>query len=177
MLRRLALAMALALPIASAAIATERSSAISVADAFARETVGSGTTGAAYLTIENDGAAADRLIAAATPFAETAELHTHSMDGGVMRMRRVQAIEVPAKGKAVLAPGGDHVMLFGLRMPLMPDTSFPLTLTFETAGGVTVDVVVVGLGESLGTAGEGMTHGGQMDHGDTHPGKGGHAGQ
>ncbi len=76
-----------------------------------------------------------RLVAVTSPVAQTGELHWMTMEGGTMRMRAVDVIELPA-GKAVsLKPGGYHVMLFGLKRPLIPGESVPLTLTVETADG------------------------------------------
>lgn len=124
---------------------------------WSRATAPSAPNGGAYLTIENKGAAADRLLAARGDVAERVELHTHTMKDGVMQMRPVEAIEVPAGGKVELKPGGLHVMLLGLKAPLVKDQRFPLTLVFERAGEVPVDVVV----DAAGTAAPstGMKHG------------------
>jgi copper(I)-binding protein len=116
---------------------------LAVTGAWARAPLGAAKSGAIYLTVENRGAAADRLIAAETPAASRAALHTHIMDEGVMKMRPVEGgIEILAGGSTVLAPGGLHVMLMGLAAPLEEGARFPLTLTFEQAGPVTVEVLV-----------------------------------
>ena len=104
--------------------------------------------------------AADRLVAASGDVAERIELHTHTMDGNIMKMRRVDAVEVPANGSVALQPGGFHIMLIGLKKPLQEGGSFPLTLTFEKAGTVDVEVAVEGVG-SMGP--QGMSQG-TMDH-------------
>lgn len=127
---------------------------------FARATAGPAKNGAAFLTVKNAGAEADRLIAAKAPVADRVELHTHLHENGVMKMRQVEAVEVPAGGEAALQPGGDHVMLMGLKAPLKEGESFPLTLVFEKAGEVTVDVMIGGVG-----AMEGHDHSGHGDHG------------
>jgi copper(I)-binding protein len=88
------------------------------------------------------------------------------MEGEVMKMRRVQAVEVPAKGSAALQPGGFHIMLVGLKHPLQEGERFPLTLTFETAGEITVEFAVEGVA-SMGPQGD-MGHG-TMDHGTMTP--------
>lgn len=93
---------------------------------------------AGYVHVVNAGAA-DRLIAASSPLAEAVELHTHIDEDGVMRMRPVEAIAAPAGGSVTLAPGGDHIMLFGLADGVTEGAVVPVTLTFETAGPVTVD--------------------------------------
>jgi copper(I)-binding protein len=97
-------------------------------------------TGVAYLTLVNVGMEADRLVAAATPVAKKAALHTHTMVGNVMKMRPVQAIEVNPGEPSVLKPGGLHIMLMGLKDPLKEGEHFPLTLTFERAGTVEIQV-------------------------------------
>jgi copper(I)-binding protein len=164
MFRRTFLALMLAAPLGLSATAQAEETGVTVTDAFARETIGLGTTGAAFMTIANTGTDADRLVAGATPAAGKVELHTHEKDGDVMRMRRVEAIAVPAGGTALLKPGGDHVMLFDLAAPLKKGETFAVTLTFETAGDITVEVPVVGIGESLGMTPDEMGHDG-MDHG------------
>jgi copper(I)-binding protein len=98
--------------------------------------------GVAYMTIFNGGQRMDRLVAVESPVAKKVELHTHSMVDGVMRMRRIYAVEVHLGVPAVLAPGGTHVMLKGLNRKLKEDEKFAITLEFEKAGKVTVDVAV-----------------------------------
>lgn len=110
---------------------------------FARATVPGQTSGAAYLTIENKGTDSDRLMSASAPAAKSVEVHTMSMDGNVMRMRRVDSIEIK-QGKTVsMKPGaGYHLMLLGLSAPLKAGEKIPMTLTFEKAGKVEVSVSV-----------------------------------
>ena len=97
---------------------------------------------AAYLVIENQGPA-DRLVGIATDVAGTAEMHSTTIDAqGVGRMVPVEAIDVPQGAEAKLAPGGLHIMLIGLKQPLQEGQEFPLTLTFEKAGAITVEVAV-----------------------------------
>ncbi len=115
---------------------------IEIEDAWARPTLGQSRTGAIYMKIANAGEEADRLIAVETPIADRAELHAHIVEGDVMKMRRLEAVEIPAGGKAALAPGERHVMLFGLARPLEEGDRFGLTLTFEKAGPVEVEVAV-----------------------------------
>ncbi|SDU06263.1 hypothetical protein SAMN05216296_1558 [Pseudomonas pohangensis] len=98
--------------------------------------------GAAYMVIHNEGTDADALVSASTPIADKAELHTHVMSGEVMKMQQVESVAIPAGGEARFAPGGNHVMLFGLKKPLVAGESFPLTLVFEKAGAVDVEVKI-----------------------------------
>jgi periplasmic copper chaperone A len=116
--------------------------AIAVEGPFARATAPAAKAGAAYMTLVNRGGAADRLLGATTPRADQVELHTVVRDGDVMRMRQVMAIEVPAGGRVALEPGGYHVMLLGLKGPLKQGETVPLTLSFERAGALTIDVAV-----------------------------------
>ena len=104
----------------------------------ARPTPPGARTGAAYFTIVNAGKNADRLVRAVSPVADAVELHSMAMDGNVMRMRAIAALDVPAGSSVTLGSGGQHVMLVGLKRPLVAGERIPLTLTFEKAG--TVDV-------------------------------------
>ena len=133
--RRILLATALLLPLAARAQDT-----ITVEAPWTRA-AGQGGQGAGFVTIRNAGAA-DRLLSASTPAAGRTELHTMLRDGDIMRMRQVDAIAVPANGAVTLAPGGLHIMLIGLTRPLAVGESVPLTLVFERAGTVTLNLAV-----------------------------------
>lgn len=148
-------AAALTLSLASAAQAVE------ITDAWARASAGMARAGAAFMTITNPGDTDDRVVSASAPISAVAELHTHIMDGDVMRMRQVPDIAVPAGETVTLQPGGLHVMFMKLDKPLEEGTTFPVTLTFEKAGEKTVTVTVKGAG-AMG----GMKHGamGGMKH-------------
>lgn len=125
---------------------------LTIRQAWARASAGPAKAGAAYLSIVNEGTAADRLIAAETPAARRAALHGHAMDDqGVMKMRPVEAVEIGPGETAVLEPGGLHVMLMGLAAPLKRGESFPLVLTFERAGRIEVEVGI----EAVGATGPG----------------------
>lgn len=75
------------------------------------------------------------LVAIATPVAKVSEIHTMSLDNGVMRMRAIPSVPVPAGKTVKLEPSGNHVMLLDLTGPLQEGTSVPLTLTFSDAAG------------------------------------------
>lgn len=98
--------------------------------------------GAAYFVIHNSGTDDDSLVSVSSPIASKAEMHTHVMLGEVMKMQQVDSVAVPAGGEAKFAPGGNHVMLFGLKQPLVAGEFFPLTLVFEKSGAVEVEVKV-----------------------------------
>ena len=114
--------------------------------AWGPASTGMNRPGAAFLSITNTGSAGDRLIASHTPAAKRAELHHHIMDNGVMRMRQVKAIDLPAGVMTLLKPGNFHVMLFELKSMLKEGDMFPLSLTFEKAGNATIIVHVVRTG-------------------------------
>ena len=97
-------------------------------------------TGAVYFHISNPSETADKLVGVQTPRAEKAELHTHVHKGEVMSMERIESVELAAGGEVAFKPGGIHVMLFKLKEPLVAGEHFPLTLIFENAGEMTVDV-------------------------------------
>ncbi|MDJ0949746.1 MAG: copper chaperone PCu(A)C [Alphaproteobacteria bacterium] len=128
-------AVAILMVVATAATAADvKHGELMISDAWARASVVK--NGAAYVTIMNHGTKADRLIKAASPVAAKVELHTHVMEGDVVRMRQVKAIEVGAQSHTELKPGGLHIMMMGLKQPLKEGEMVPLTLTFEKAGQV-----------------------------------------
>lgn len=95
-------------------------------------------TGAAYMKITNMGSTPVVLTGATTPAAGHVEIHSMSMDGGVMRMRPVANIPIPPHGTIVFGPAGLHMMLVGLTKPLEAETMVPMTLGFQ--GGPTAVV-------------------------------------
>jgi copper(I)-binding protein len=116
-----------------------------VDDATASATLGRSTTAAAYVTIRNDGTLPDRLVAASSPQAERAGLHLSLVDGGVMRMRPVAALDIRPGETVAMAPGGAlHLMLEGLRAPLRAGGTVPIILHFERAGDIEVQAEIVG---------------------------------
>lgn len=146
MLRRLFLAALPALPAAAPAAAREvRAGDLTVRQPWTRA-AGQGATGAGFLAVSNGGGAADRLLSASSPAARSVELHTMVRDGEVMRMRHVEAIEVPPGQTVTLRPGGLHMMLVGLSRPLREGEYVPVTLRFERAGAVEVSLSVQAAG-------------------------------
>lgn len=133
---------------------------LTISDIWARTTPPTAKTGAAYFTIKNNGASGDVLIGAATNISKKTEIHETKMANGVMKMRHVGKVSIPAGGRAALAPGGYHIMLMGLHAPIREGDRFPLTLTFEKAGQV--DIMVPA--KKAGMTGQ-MNHG-SMEHKD-----------
>lgn len=138
-LARLFLAASLAI-LALPALADE---VVRITEAYARFLPGA-KSGAAFLVIENLQPADDRLIAVASPVAGKAELHSHQAGAdGMMRMGPIEGgISLPAGANHALARGGDHVMLMMLTSVPKEGETFPLTLTFEAAGDITIDIPV-----------------------------------
>jgi len=139
---------------------------IKVKHAWARASIGTERPGAAYFMIYNDGAESDRLLGAKTPVAERAMVHESLMKNGVMKMRPAGDIEIAPGGKVMLEPGGLHLMLTFRQKKLVEGESFPLTLTFEQAGEVTVDVKIAGMAAKMAPNGHHEHHEnhGQQEH-------------
>ena len=156
----IAAALLLGLTIAGEAAAAD----MEVANPFMRAAPMAGGTGAAFMTIHNHGGA-DRLLAAEAGISKNVELHTHVKDGDIYRMRKVEALSVPEHGSAELKPGGDHIMFIGLNAPVKEGATVPVTLTFEKAGKVVVQVPVQAPGAMAPGAG---AQGGMMHHGAKH---------
>ena len=116
-------------------------SSITVSDAWVRNPPISDQPGAAYLVIQNNGAA-DRLLSVTSDIAQTIELHESMDSGGMMQMSPVPNIPIPAIGKVELKPGGFHMMLIGLTRPVKTGDKVQLTLNFEKAGKIPVTAEV-----------------------------------
>ena len=159
--------LALSLPAASQ---DESGPGIYPRDAYARAAGGVGKSGAIFLMIHNTTDTDDTLIDVRADVAARVQLHTHKDDGnGVMQMLHVpEGFPIPAGEMHELARGGDHVMLMGLTRAFQDGDTFPLTLVFEKAGEIVVEVTVdndrkPGMGGMMDhggdDGGQGMTHG------------------
>jgi len=114
---------------------------------WARATPPTAPSGGGFLTVTNTGTTADRLVSATSPAAGQVQVHEMKMDGNIMRMREVEkGIEIPPGATVELKPGGFHVMFMGLRAPFAKDAKVPLTLVFEKAGSIDVDLMVQAMG-------------------------------
>jgi len=131
---------------------------IHVMKPWARATPPGAANGAVFMTLMNKSQKSDRLLSVSSPVATKAELHTHKMDGVVMRMRHVEAITVGSNSTKMLKPGGFHVMLFGLKKPLKKGQTFSMTLKFEHAGTKIIDVTVHKIGAMKPSSSSGMHH-------------------
>jgi periplasmic copper chaperone A len=127
-------------------------------NAWSRATPGGAKVGGGYLTVDNKGSAADKLIGGSSPAAGKVEVHEMAMNNGVMTMRPLKdGLSIPAGKSVALAPGGYHLMLMDLKAPLKKGDKIPVTLKFEKAGDVNVTLDVRDIGATGGTSG-------QMDH-------------
>lgn len=108
---------------------------ISISDEWVRATP-SREVGAAYLTLQSPHDTA--LVKVESPAADKVEIHSMTMDDGVMRMRMMDSLPLPAGEAVKLEPGGFHLMLFGLKQPLEAGTQVEFTLHFKDNAGKTI---------------------------------------
>ncbi|MBK1624897.1 copper chaperone PCu(A)C [Afifella marina] len=114
---------------------------------WTRATPPSATAGGGFLKITNTGDEDDRLVSASSPISGRVELHTMDMSGGVMKMRQLEdGIPVPAGATVELKPGSLHVMFIDLTAPIEEGANVPVTLTFEKAGSVDVEMSATAVG-------------------------------
>jgi copper(I)-binding protein len=134
------IAAALAPTLANAHDATVKG--VTVAHPWARATPEGQKVGAAFAEIKTDKDTSDRLIGASSPVAEKVEIHSMTMEGDVVKMRRLDGIDLKPGESLVLKPMGNHLMLIGLKQPLKEGDLIKLTLTFEKAGPIEVEGTV-----------------------------------
>ncbi len=135
---------ALLLPACFATAHEYKAGELDIAHPWSQELPPNAPTVAAYFVIHNTGKTADRLLSVSSPISGKAELHEHLMQKDLMKMQQVPSVEIPAGGTITFAPMAYHVMLMELqdRSLLSDGKRFPLTLHFEKAGNLTVDVAV-----------------------------------
>lgn len=110
--------------------------------AWARATPAGAKTGAGYVKIENTGDTPDQLLSVSSDIAAMTEIHQMTMENDMMKMGPAGAIDIPAHGVVELKPHGLHIMMMGLKKPLVEGDTFPVTLTFAKAGKVDLQIVV-----------------------------------
>jgi copper(I)-binding protein len=113
---------------------------VTVTDPWVRGVVAGQTSTGAYMHLAST--AATTLVAVSTPVAKVAQVHEMTMHGDMMMMQPVAALPVPANGAVDLDPNGYHIMITGLKRPLVDGEKIPLTLTFKDAAGVQTTVTV-----------------------------------
>jgi hypothetical protein len=146
---------ALAVPFATP-LAASVTSAVEVLQPWSRPAV-AGTNGVGYMILANHGRATDLLEKVETPLAARVEMHSTSMAGGVMSMKKEDKVAVPAGGKTTFGPGAYHLMLIGLTRTLKPGDQVPATLSFASGAKVKVAFAVSsGMGPAAMAAMPGM---------------------
>lgn len=131
----------------SLALAHEASAkGITVAHPWVRATPGGVNLTAAFMEIRASDGVADRLLSVSTAAAGKVELHTHVHEGDVMKMRKIEVLDLTGGTSHVLKPGGDHLMLMDLPAPLKEGDLVALNLVFEKAGDITVEATVEPVG-------------------------------
>lgn len=151
---------------------------------WTRATPGGSKVAAGYMTIINRGETADRLLSGASGIADRIEIHTMTMEGGVMRMRELEeGLALAPKSVTELKPGGYHIMFIGLEKPITKGDEIPLSLTFATAGKVDLFLPAAGIGAKQAPgapSGAGAAAGSRSGAAGSHsgvPAAGSHAGQ
>lgn len=145
--------------ISSSVLAAE----VSVEAPYARATAPGQLNSAVFMQLHNQGDET-AIVGASSNAAEVVELHTHVHDQGVMRMRQIDAIDLPANSRVELAPGGLHIMLIGLHDSLKVDSQIELTLEYADGTATQLDVPVqmvmpAGMEHGKATNGKAMSHG------------------
>jgi copper(I)-binding protein len=144
-----------------------KAGAIVISNPWARATPSGATAGAGYFTVTNSGTTPDRLVAATSEAASNADIHEMTMANGVMQMRPLQGgLELKPGETVQLKPGGQHVMMTGLKQPLKQGDHIKGTLTFEKAGKVDIeyDVKAIGAPAPASTPGNTMQMPGMHMH-------------
>jgi copper(I)-binding protein len=115
---------------------------LTVTNAWSRTTPPGVTVGVVYFTLKNDTGKSDRLLKISSPIAAKVQVHRTEIQDGMARMREVAVLHVDANQSVEFAPNGMHVMLMGLKKPLVEGQKFELELLFEVAGPRKIQVVV-----------------------------------
>jgi uncharacterized protein YcnI/copper(I)-binding protein len=125
---------------------------LSIEGGWTRATAGGAKVGAGYLTIRNQGTAADTLVSVETTVAGKSEIHDMTVsDEGVMRMRRLDGgLDIPAGGSVELKPGGMHLMFLDLKQPLVANARVKVKLVFKSGAAAEIELPVRPLGGSDG---------------------------
>jgi protein SCO1/2 len=129
----------------AAVSAAASSGSISVVSAWSRSTASGVSVGVVYFELANSGPA-DTLLAIECPAAERTEMHATASGDGIIKMRPVTSVDIPAGGRLSFKPGGLHAMLVGIKRPLQEGDRLPLTLVFRRSGRLHFEAAIQGLG-------------------------------
>lgn len=150
--------------LSSQSLFAAQADSISVNNPFAREVPPGAPASASFMTLTNNSNQNIKITSADSGVAKVVELHTHTNDNGVMRMRQIPFIEIPAQGKTELKPGGLHIMLIGPHQPLKKGQDVTVELKFEDGSTKKVSMPVKSI---MGMMKHKMQHGQheKMPHG------------
>ncbi len=124
--------------------------ALEIRQPWTRATPATALSGGGFLTITNTGTTPDRLISARSTASTKVEVHEMKMDGNVMKMRELEkGLDIPAGATVALKPGGYHIMFMGLKAPIAKDAMVPVTLVFEKAGSIDVQMKAEAIGAAM----------------------------
>jgi hypothetical protein len=145
--RRLILAAVVSLLALPAMAQDYKVGSLEITTPWTRATPPSARTGGGFMTITNKGTVADKLVSARSNASDKVEIHEVQMDGSVMRMRELaNGLEIAPGATVMLKPGGYHIMFMELKAPIAKDAKVPLTLVFEKAGSVDVELTAQAMG-------------------------------
>ena len=145
--RRLFLAAAMSVLALPAMAHDYKIGSIEITTPWTRATPPSARTGGGFMTITNKGTVADRLVSARSNASDKVEVHEMQMDGNVMRMRELaKGLEIPPGATVMLKPGSYHIMFMELKAPFAKDAKVPMTLVFEKAGSIDIQLDVQAMG-------------------------------
>ena len=144
LLSLIAVAAALASPVWAA---DYKLGSLEIDQPWTRATAPTAKTGGGFVTITNKGTTPDRLVAVRSAASDKVEVHEMKMDGNVMRMREIdKGLEIPPGATVTLKPGGYHIIFMELKAPFAKDAKVPVTLVFEKAGSIDVELAVQAMG-------------------------------
>lgn len=145
--RRLFLATAVSLLAVPSMAQDYKLGSLEITTPWTRATAPTARTGGGFMTITNKGTTPDRLVSARSTASEKVEIHEMQMDGSVMRMRELaKGLDIPPGATVMLKPGSYHIMFMELKAPLAKDAKVPVTLVFEKAGSIDVQLNVQAMG-------------------------------
>ncbi|MCC8431252.1 copper chaperone PCu(A)C [Reyranella aquatilis] len=145
--RRLILAAAVSLLTVPAMAQDYKLGSLEITAPWTRATAPTARSGGGFMTITNKGTTADRLVSARSTVSDKVEIHEMQMDGSVMRMRELaKGLDIPPGATVMLKPGSYHIMFMELKAPLAKDAKVPVTLVFEKAGSIDVQLDVQAMG-------------------------------
>ncbi len=122
--------------------AADAATSVTASDPYVRAMAPGQSSSAAFMRLRNDSDANHAVVSAETSAARIVELHTHAMKDGMMQMRQVERIDVPARGETVLRPGGLHVMLMGVTETLKAGDEITVKMVFEDGSSMEIQAPV-----------------------------------